>query len=188
MCHLKHRLRIFLFRRKIVFRSQDIQVFVFLTIPWFTWDKVHFWIYLLNHKSWSDQTSPVDRYKQVQYFSVIFWTIWETGALPLCCSSSSHKQTISQEKLSFYLASEKKLRNIKMTTKRVFLISVAFEHFSCNHLWTNCKDADIAYLLSWKLFKKFEFRRLPVPIRLTRSVELWGHSCYKAPEKFQQIM
>ena len=187
MCHLKHRLRIFLFRRKIVFRSQDIQVFVFLTIPWFTWDKVHFWIYLLNHKSWSDQTSPVDRYKQVQYFSVIFWTIWETGALPLCCSSSSHKQTISQEKLSFYLASEKKLRNIKMTTKRVFLISVAFEHFSCNHLWTNCKDADIAYLLSWKLFKKFEFR-LPVPIRLTRSVELWGHSCYKAPEKFQQIM
>ena len=31
-----------------------------------TWDKVHFWIYLLNHKSWSHQTWPVDRYKQVQ--------------------------------------------------------------------------------------------------------------------------
>ena len=31
-----------------------------------TWDKVHFWIYLLNHKSWSHQTWPADRYKQVQ--------------------------------------------------------------------------------------------------------------------------
>ena len=36
MCHWRHRLRIFLFRRKIMLRSQDIQVFVFLTIPWFT--------------------------------------------------------------------------------------------------------------------------------------------------------
>ena len=33
MCHLKHTLRIFLFHRKIMFHSQDIQVFVFLTIP-----------------------------------------------------------------------------------------------------------------------------------------------------------
>ena len=45
-----------------------------------TWDKVHFWIYLLNHKSWSHQNWPVDRYKQGQQFSVTFWTIWETGA------------------------------------------------------------------------------------------------------------
>ena len=35
-----------------------------------------FWIY----KSWSHQTWPNDRYKQGQWFSVIFWTIWETGA------------------------------------------------------------------------------------------------------------
>ena len=33
MCHLKHRLRIFLFRRKIMFRSEDTPVFVFLAIP-----------------------------------------------------------------------------------------------------------------------------------------------------------
>ena len=33
MCHLRHRLRIFLFPRKMMFRSQDIQVFLFLTIP-----------------------------------------------------------------------------------------------------------------------------------------------------------
>ena len=36
MCHLGHRLRIFLFCRKIMFRSQDVQVFVFLNISWFT--------------------------------------------------------------------------------------------------------------------------------------------------------
>ena len=45
-----------------------------------TLDKVHFWIYLLNHKLWSRETTPVDRYKIVQQFSVIFWTIWETWA------------------------------------------------------------------------------------------------------------
>ena len=33
MRYLRHRLRIFLLRRKIMFRSPDIQVFVFLTIP-----------------------------------------------------------------------------------------------------------------------------------------------------------
>ena len=45
MCHLKHRLRIFIFRRKIMFRShQDIQVFVFLTIPWFTKPVTSQWV------------------------------------------------------------------------------------------------------------------------------------------------
>ena len=31
-----------------------------------TWDKLHFWIYLLNRNSWSDQTWLFDRYKQGQ--------------------------------------------------------------------------------------------------------------------------
>ena len=111
MCHLKHRLRIFLFWGKTVFHSQDIQVFVFSTIQWFTksvtsqwvlvhetWDKVHFWIHLLNHKSWGHQTWSVDRYNQVQKFSVIFWTIWKTGVrfqvlfnLPTCSNYSITK-------------------------------------------------------------------------------------------------
>ena len=58
MCHLKHRLRIFLFRRKIMFCSQDIQVFVFLTIPWFTKSVtsrrvlVHETIYIFEYKAW----------------------------------------------------------------------------------------------------------------------------------------
>ena len=48
MCLLKHRLRIFLFRRKILFRSQDVLVFVFLTIPWFTKSVTSRWV--LVHK------------------------------------------------------------------------------------------------------------------------------------------
>ena len=90
MCHLRHWLRIFLFYRKVMFRSQDIQVIIFLTTPWFsksvtswwvsTWDRVHFLICLLNHSSLNHQTWSTDRYKQGQYFSEIFWTIWRTGA------------------------------------------------------------------------------------------------------------
>ena len=34
-----------------------------------TWDRVHFWIYLLNHNSVSYHTCPT-----------IFWTIWRIGA------------------------------------------------------------------------------------------------------------
>ena len=34
MCHLRHRLRIFLFHRKVMSLSRDIQVFVFLTNLW----------------------------------------------------------------------------------------------------------------------------------------------------------
>ena len=44
MCHLKHRLRIFLFHRKIMFPSQDIQVFVILTIPGFTKSVMSRWV------------------------------------------------------------------------------------------------------------------------------------------------
>ena len=73
-----------------MFLSQDIQVFIFLTISWFTkstmswWALVHktvrFWIYLWNHNSLIHQTWPSDRHKQKQWFSRIFWTIWRTKA------------------------------------------------------------------------------------------------------------
>ena len=39
-----------------------------------------FWIYLFNHNSFTHQTWSIDRYKQGQYFSGIFWRIWRTGA------------------------------------------------------------------------------------------------------------
>ena len=45
-----------------------------------TWDGVYFWIYLLNHDSLTHQTWSIDRYKQRQYFSEIFLTIWRIGA------------------------------------------------------------------------------------------------------------
>ena len=91
MFQLRQRLRIFLFCRKVMLRSQDIQVFVFLNILWFFksvmswWVLVHetrciFLIYLLNHNSLTYQTWSFDRYKQGQYFSKIVWKISRTGA------------------------------------------------------------------------------------------------------------
>ena len=41
---LWHRLRIFLFHRKVMFRSQDIEVFVFLTIPRSTKSVMSWWV------------------------------------------------------------------------------------------------------------------------------------------------
>ena len=58
MCHMRHRLRIFLFRTKIMFRSQDIQVFVYLTIPSFIesvtsrWVLVHGARYIFKYIFW----------------------------------------------------------------------------------------------------------------------------------------
>ena len=89
MCHLRHRQRIFfLFHRKVMFRSQDIQVSIFLTtmicqicdvmISIKTWDMVHFLIYLLNHNSLTHETWSIDRYKQGQLFSEIFCAVWRT--------------------------------------------------------------------------------------------------------------
>ena len=76
-----------LFDKKIMFRSRDIQVFVFLTIRYFTkfvtsWvlDRMHFSIYPLNHNSLTHQIWSIDRCKQGQHFSEIFWAIQKTGA------------------------------------------------------------------------------------------------------------
>ena len=45
-----------------------------------TWDRVDFWKYLSNHNLSTHQTWSTDRYKQRQYFSDIFGTIWRTKA------------------------------------------------------------------------------------------------------------
>ena len=44
MCQLRHRLRIFLFHRKVKFCCWDIQVFVFLTITRFTKSVTSWWV------------------------------------------------------------------------------------------------------------------------------------------------
>ena len=61
------------FHRKVMFHSQDIQVFVFLTVPWFTkfviwWVLLHktgyIFEYILTHNLLSHQTWPIDKFKQ----------------------------------------------------------------------------------------------------------------------------
>ena len=49
-----------IFHHAMIYQISDV------TMSISTWDKVHLWIYHLNHKSWSHETWPVDRYKQVQ--------------------------------------------------------------------------------------------------------------------------
>ena len=72
-------------------RSWDIQVFCifnnsmihensYVMVSISTWYMVQFLIYLLNHNSLTHQAWSIDKYKQGQYFSQIFWTIWWTGA------------------------------------------------------------------------------------------------------------
>ena len=57
---LRHRLMIFLFHKEIMFCFQDIQVFIFLTIPWLTKPVTLWWV--LVHKTGC-------------IFEHIFWTI-----------------------------------------------------------------------------------------------------------------
>ena len=60
MYHLRHMFRILLFRRTVMFGSQDIQVFVFSTIQWFSKSVTLWWV--LVHDT--------------EYiFEYIFWTI-----------------------------------------------------------------------------------------------------------------
>ena len=80
---------IFLFRWKVIFRSQSHQGFVFLTIPWFTKSVKSWWVSLnqtgciFEYIFWT-RTHEVtkigqlidDRYKPGQKLSEIFWTIW----------------------------------------------------------------------------------------------------------------
>ena len=92
MCHLRHRLRIFLFDRKVmfIFLNTFLNIFYILRHPMIyqisdvmmsisTWKRVHFWIYLLNNNSLTHQNWSIDRYKQPQKFSKIFWMIWRIG-------------------------------------------------------------------------------------------------------------
>ena len=83
MCHLKHGYEFFCF---IETSCSVLEIFQFCIFNYTmiyqicdvmmsidTWCKVHFWIYLLNHKSLIRQIWSIDRYKQGgKYFSRIF--------------------------------------------------------------------------------------------------------------------
>ena len=91
MFYLSHRLRVFLFHRSYfpfsfpfssfcVFNHIMIYQICDVMMSISIWDRVRFWIYLLNNNSLTHQTSSINRYKQGEYFSGIFCTIWRTGA------------------------------------------------------------------------------------------------------------
>ena len=92
MCHLRHRLRIFLFHRKITYHSPYIHVFLFFNIPWFTKSIMMSWWVLLHGTGCSFEyifwtaTHKVAKFGQIieinhgKNFSGIFWTIWRTAA------------------------------------------------------------------------------------------------------------
>ena len=93
MCLLMHRLRIVLFFRKVMFRTQDIKFLFFnhsmicqncdVIMSISTWDRVHFSIYLLNHNSLGHQTWPTDRYKQgTTIFSNLLNNLEDVGYVP----------------------------------------------------------------------------------------------------------
>ena len=63
-----------IFNHLVIYEIWDV------TMSISTWNRVHFWIYLLNHNSLTHPTWSVDRCKQGQYFCENFWTIWRTGA------------------------------------------------------------------------------------------------------------
>ena len=92
MYHLSHRLRIFLFRRKVMFRSQDIQVFVFLIIPWFTKSVTSWWVLvhetgcIFEYIFWTTTHEVIKRGQLIDInkgnnFQESFLTIWRTGAM-----------------------------------------------------------------------------------------------------------
>ena len=91
MCHLRHMLITFSFRRKVMFHSQDIQVFVFLTIPLFTKSVTSWWVlvhdtghtfeYIFWTKThWDTKLGQLINTNKGNNLQEIFRTIWKTGA------------------------------------------------------------------------------------------------------------
>ena len=64
-----------IFNNSLIYQICDIKMSIVSR-----WDRVHFWIYLLKHNSLRHQPWSIDRYKQRQYLSEIFWMIWRTWA------------------------------------------------------------------------------------------------------------
>ena len=89
MYHLKHRLRIFWFRWKIMFRSQGIQVFLFLTIPWFTksvtsrWVLVHETRCIFEYIFWTknDEATKLDQLIDISKDNNFQWSLERFGRL-----------------------------------------------------------------------------------------------------------
>ena len=67
-------LKIFcIFNHPMIYQVCDIMMSIS------TWDRVHFWIYLLNHNSLSHQTWSIDWYTQVSNFQEFFNNLGKWG-------------------------------------------------------------------------------------------------------------
>ena len=55
-------LRFCIFNHLMIYQICDIMMNIII------WDRVHFWLYILNHNSLSNQIWPIDRCKQGQQF------------------------------------------------------------------------------------------------------------------------
>ena len=85
MCHLRCRLRMLLFCRKVMFCSQYIQVFVILTIPWFSKSKMWWWVLVCEIGC---------------IFQYIFWTttheLTKLGQMIDICKGNNFKESFEQ--------------------------------------------------------------------------------------------
>ena len=63
-----------IFNRTMICKIYDVMMSIN------TCDRVRFWIFILSLNSLTHETWSIDKYKQGQYFSEIFWTIWRTRA------------------------------------------------------------------------------------------------------------
>ena len=119
MCHLRHRLRIFLFHRKVMFRSQDIQAFVSLTISWFTKSVMSWWVLL-------HETGCI--------FEYIFWTTthYITKHIQLIDISKGNN---FQESLEQFWGLELSPRPFQLSNLLQFLYNQLCQDYSVSPFW-----------------------------------------------------
>ena len=112
-----------------------------------TWGRVHFWVYLLNCNSLTHQTWLIDRYMQGQWFSGIFWTIWELRLSFRSFSSSSNYSITSYVKIPVFQCFEK-IKGVFKKGKCQYLLVLPSDEW-----WLikwDCQAWDKAGILSWQ--------------------------------------
>ena len=133
MCHRRHRLRIFLFCRKVVFRFQDIHVFILLTIPWFTKYVTSWWV-LVHGSGCIFEYISITNYVKIPVFhlfekvnkghvKVTKYSILDVAAVldpPLMSTINNRqislwchfKKIIKGSETIYHLQSQKQVRNV----------------------------------------------------------------------------
>ena len=103
MCHLRHRLRIFLFNRKVMFRSRYIQVFVILTILLFIKYVTPWWVLV-------QETGCISEY--------IFWITTQTNFI---YQLTKLGQLIDKRKGNIFLKSFEQFGELELSSRPFFI-------------------------------------------------------------------